>query len=113
MALYENLGTVADYDNLFAGVQIPALTKVVTAAADMERGTLVTVAGGKATKATAEAGDNYAIITDDVKANGKVTAYKSGYFVRNTVEGVTGIEISEAVEEAARKDMIFFTDAVK
>lgn len=38
---FENLGTVADYDNLFAGVQIPALTKVVTANADMKRGTLL------------------------------------------------------------------------
>lgn len=110
---FENLGTVADYDNLFAGVQIPALTKVVTANADMKRGTLATVTGGKAGKATADAGDNYVVITDDVKTGEKVTAYKSGYFVRNTVESITGIEISEAVEEAARKDNIFFADAVE
>lgn len=112
MASFENLGTAGAYDNLIADTKVvTALTEVVTAATDMTRGTLATVADGKATKATAEAGDNYVVITDDVKANGKVTAYKSGNFIRQTVEAATGIELTAAVEEAARKDNISFVDA--
>lgn len=112
MASYENIGTAGAYDNLIGGAKVPELVVVVTASEEFKRGTLVTIADGKATKATAEAGDNYGIIADDADANGKVTAYKSGYFIRNTVEKVTEIEISAAVEEACRKDGIQFVDAV-
>lgn len=112
MALYENLGEVAAYDNLIAGTELPILTRYATASADLTRGTLVTVKSGKAAKATAEAGENYGIIADDAKTNEKVEIYISGLFVRSTVEKATGLELSEAAEEAARKDGIIFKDAV-
>lgn len=113
--LYESLGT-AGADNLFNENEPVNDTIVVSAPANLKRGTLLTgTAGGTLGKATATitATNQYVVLADDTTDAGKYEAYRAGHFNKNVVENITGITLNAAAAEALKKMGIFLTDAVE
>lgn len=98
-------------DVLFAGPEIPVLTKnySLTAGTAMTRGTLLTVTADGAASATAKAGVASAILANDVGATATAcTAYVSGRFNRDALTVASGDTVA-AHEEELRKVGIHLT----
>lgn len=92
-------------DNLFAGPEIPVLTKnyTLTPGTALKRGTLLTVTPEGAASATAIAGVASAVLACDVDEKATVcTAYVSGRFNRAALIAASGDTV-DAHEEELRK----------
>ncbi|WP_270441212.1 hypothetical protein [Acidaminococcus provencensis] len=92
-------------DNLFAGPEIPVLTKnyTLTPGTALKRGTLLTVTPEGAASATAIAGVASAVLACDVDEKATVcTAYVTGRFNRSALIAASGDTV-DAHEEELRK----------
>ena len=110
-----------NYDGLIANAKHPVDVKSVGltfasegfTATTLTRGTLLCLdANGKAVKFTAAEGQSPdSILTDDITVTAAgdyvATAYKTGCFVRQTINAATGITLTDAQVETLRTKGIF------
>lgn len=73
----------------------------------IKRGTPMTLTAGKLVKAVAD-GDIHSIVKDDIDTTSEVTAsvYYTGKYKRSVIEDVTGITITEAMQDTLRTNSI-------
>lgn len=97
-------------DKLFAANQImPVVSGKMTVTAAAKRGTLLAATGAKATGAN----DVYAVLAADVEAGKEAGVYFTGEFNSTALAEATGIEITAAIIQAARKIGIFINTNIE
>lgn len=120
MAIYnEKIGEMKQ-DNLFAGVDVRALTNSVTVAAGegaLKRGTVLSLGtDGKCKVISAATGlTPYGILCDDVDATSEVVAevYVSGVFNKNALIVADGYEMTAADVTDLRNGGIYLENSVR
>lgn len=91
-------------DNLFSATQImPVVPDAITVTAAVKRGTLISAAGAISTGAD----DVYAVVTEDTESGKIAPVALTGEFNSAALAEATGIEITDAIKQAARKIGIF------
>lgn len=105
MAMKE-VETAPKKDNLFSATQImPTVQDMMTVTADVKRGALIDAAGALITSSTAA--NVYAVVAADTAKTKSAPVYLTGEFNVTAVKEATGIEITAAMKQAARKIGIF------
>lgn len=109
------------FENLIYDTEFPMIKKAVkldSTATAMKRGTALQNDGGKVVALTAAGSGTgtapFAILADDTEGGEKwVTVYLTGRFIRDTVNTVTGITLTDTQAEAFRKLGIYLEYAKK
>ena len=104
------------FDNLVYDTDFPVIrkyAKIDTAAGDLKKGTALQNDSNKISVLTSS-GTPYAILAEDLKAGGGwASVYISGHFILDTVNEITGINVSDTQVDGFRSVGLYLTYAKK